>query len=70
MANVEATNNNDEQRLRDWEVRVDDLNRRNTVSINPQLKRMFDEIAKVNPSVYDDSKINYAIDALPESERR
>lgn len=67
VANVEVASNNDEQRLKDWETKVDELDRRNTVSINPQLKRMFDEIGKVNSSVYDDSKINYVIDGLPES---
>ena len=70
VANVEVAANNDQQRLSDWETKVDELDRRNTVSINPQLKRIFDEIGKVNSSVYNDSKINYVIDGLPESERR
>ena len=49
VANVEVASNNDNQRLVDWQARVDELERKNSVKINPELKRIYDEIDRINP---------------------
>jgi hypothetical protein len=70
VANVEVASNNDNQRLVDWQARVDELERKNSVKINPELKRIYDEIDRINPQVFNGDKISYLIDSIAESERR
>jgi len=70
ITNVEATSRNDDQRMKDLEARVAELEIENQKNVSPEVRRILDEIKAINPSVYSENNISLIIDGIPESERR